>query len=147
MKKVSLAFLFVLVFTSFGNAATTHVWKNGETLWDLANKTYGNPYLWTAIADVNDCYDPTHIITGQTYIIPSKSEAEAIYNEKDPTKKAQLIAQLGGKPAAQEDNNSQESNITDEEAKEGLSFEKVMETKLSDDAIEKVSTKNLSNED
>ena len=145
MKKVSLAFLFVLAFTSFGNAASTHVWKNGETLWDLANSTYGNPYLWTAIADVNDCYDPTHIITGQTYIIPSKSEAEAIYNEKDHTKKAELIAKLGGKTTPEE-NKPQESSTTDPEAKEGLSFEKIIETTISDDAVEEVSTKNLSNE-
>ena len=144
MKKVSLAFLFALTFASIANAATTHTWKNGETLWDLANSTYGNPYLWTAIADVNDCYDPTHIITGRTYIIPSKSEAEAIYNEKDPAKKAELIKQLGGKTSTEEENKPQDNNYTDEEAKEGLSFERVIETNISDE--KKVSTKNLSNE-
>jgi len=142
MKKMTIVFLLVIAFANISNAATTHVWKNGETLWDLANSTYGNPYLWTAIADVNDCYDPTHIITGQTYIIPSKSEAEAIYNEKDPNKKAELIKQLGGKTSEENKQDDSNNNSNDEP-----SFTEIIQTKISENAIEKVSTKNLSVED
>lgn len=47
--------------------------KNGDTLWDLAQKYYGNPYKWTTIANANKNPDPRKLQIGRKLLIPFKS--------------------------------------------------------------------------
>jgi LysM repeat protein len=51
------------------NLATYKV-KKGDTLWDLANKYYSNPYRWTSIADRNRIKNPKLLQIGTTLVIP-----------------------------------------------------------------------------
>lgn len=44
--------------------------KKGDTLWDLAQKYYGNPYQWTKIAQANTNPDPRKLQIGRKLIIP-----------------------------------------------------------------------------
>lgn len=44
--------------------------KRGDTLWDLAQKYYGNPYQWTKIAQANANPDPRKLQIGRKLIIP-----------------------------------------------------------------------------
>lgn len=44
--------------------------KRGDTLWDLAQKYYGNPYQWTKIAQANANPDPRRLQIGRKLIIP-----------------------------------------------------------------------------
>src|SRR5699024_4339365 len=44
--------------------------KKGDTLWDLAQKYYGNPYQWTKIAQANANPDPRKLQIGRKLIIP-----------------------------------------------------------------------------
>ncbi|HZJ99998.1 MAG TPA: LysM peptidoglycan-binding domain-containing protein, partial [Tissierellaceae bacterium] len=44
--------------------------KRGDTLWDLAQKYYGNPYQWTKIAQANKNLDPKRLQVGKKLIIP-----------------------------------------------------------------------------
>lgn len=55
--------------TTTGNLATYKV-KKGDTLWDLARKYYGNPYLWPKIADRNGVKNPRLLQIGTRLVIP-----------------------------------------------------------------------------
>ena len=48
----------------------TYTIKKGDTLWDLAQKYYGNPYQWTKIAQANANPDPRKLQIGRKLIIP-----------------------------------------------------------------------------
>lgn len=48
----------------------TYTIKRGDTLWDLAQKYYGNPYQWTKIAQANTNPDPRKLQIGRKLIIP-----------------------------------------------------------------------------
>lgn len=50
-----------------------HSVKAGDTLWDLAQQFYGNPFKWTTIAQANKNPDPYKLQIGQKLIIPFKS--------------------------------------------------------------------------
>ena len=58
----------------------THIVKIGETLWEIADKYFGNGSMWIQIAKENDITDPNSIEEGQNLIIPSIS-ANPIANE------------------------------------------------------------------
>lgn len=47
--------------------------KRGDTLWDLAQKYYGNPYKWTTIAQANENPDPRRLQIGRKLLIPFRS--------------------------------------------------------------------------
>ncbi|MEF8851398.1 MAG: LysM peptidoglycan-binding domain-containing protein [Haloarculaceae archaeon] len=53
--------------------------QRGDTLWDIAEREYGDPQLWAAIYESpeNDIADPDLIHPGQTLVLPTQSEAEA----------------------------------------------------------------------
>lgn len=51
----------------------THTIVAGDTLWDLAQKFYGNPFKWTTIAQANSNPDPYKLQIGRKLIIPFKS--------------------------------------------------------------------------
>jgi LysM repeat protein len=48
----------------------THVVNDGDTLYRLAARFYGDGRLWTRIAEANGIDDPTSLRAGQTLIIP-----------------------------------------------------------------------------
>jgi len=58
--------------TSFQSADRTKVWhvKQGDTLWLIAAKEYGNPALWRRIADKNKIYNPLLLKPGMNLVIP-----------------------------------------------------------------------------
>ena len=42
----------------------------GESLWNMSNRAYGDPGLWRVIADANDIDDPREIEIGKDLVIP-----------------------------------------------------------------------------
>lgn len=50
-----------------------HTIKRGDTLWDLAQKFYGNPYKWTTIAQANKNPDPYKLQVGRRLLVPFKT--------------------------------------------------------------------------
>ncbi|MDN6837195.1 MAG: LysM peptidoglycan-binding domain-containing protein [Staphylococcus equorum] len=48
----------------------THTVVNGDTLWDLAKKYYGNYYQWTKIQKANGGIDPYRVPIGRKLLIP-----------------------------------------------------------------------------
>ena len=49
-----------------------HIVKKGDDLWDIANKFYGDKYLWPSIyeANINKIKDPDFIQIGEKLIVP-----------------------------------------------------------------------------
>ena len=110
MRKVTLALLFVMAFSGLVSAATTHTVRRGDTLWDMAGKYYGDPTLYTIIAEVNGVTNPRTILDGTVLVIPNKSDMEAIAAEKNQSKREQLIEQAGGKSSGSNNNNNNNSD-------------------------------------
>jgi len=110
MKKLTFAFLFVLSFTSLVSAAGTHTVKTGDTLWNMAANYYGDPTLYTIIAEVNGVTNPRTILNGTVLVIPNKSDMQAIAAETDSTKRQQLIRLAGGKTGGSENNDNKQNN-------------------------------------
>ena len=110
MRKVTLALFLVMAFSGLVSAATTHTVKRGDTLWDMAGKYYGDPTLYTIIAEVNGVTNPRTILDGTVLIIPNKSDMEAIAAEKDSKKREQLVQQAGGKSSGSNNNNNNNNN-------------------------------------
>ena len=110
MKKLTFAFLFVLGFTSLVSAAGTHTVKRGDSLWDMARNYYGDPTLYTIIAEVNGVTNPRTILDGTVLVIPNKSDMQAIQKETDSTKRQALIKKAGGKTSGSDDNSSKQNN-------------------------------------
>jgi TP901 family phage tail tape measure protein len=50
-----------------------HTVKDGDTLWDLAEKFYGNPYQWEKIARANENPDPRKLQIGRKLLIPFRT--------------------------------------------------------------------------
>jgi len=48
----------------------TYIIQDGEGLWDVAVKFYGDGYQWTKIADANHLEDPDNVDPGTKLIIP-----------------------------------------------------------------------------
>lgn len=46
--------------------------KEGQHLWDIAAKEYGDPADWRLIADANNIRNPRHLTPGDALIIPNK---------------------------------------------------------------------------
>lgn len=55
-------------------AGTTYKVQKGDTLWDLAERAYGDPTLYMKIFNANDkvLWDPDRIYVGQTLNIPAR---------------------------------------------------------------------------
>ena len=61
-----------------------HTIKAGDTLWDLAQQFYGNPFKWTTIAQANNNPDPYKLQIGRKLIIPFKSGGLNIVHHINP---------------------------------------------------------------
>jgi nucleoid-associated protein YgaU len=48
--------------------------KQGDSLWSIANREFGNPYLWREIADQNNISNPRFIEPGTELVIPALGE-------------------------------------------------------------------------
>ena len=48
----------------------SHKISRGDTLWDLAQKYYGDPYKWKTIASANSSINPSTLPVGKNLIIP-----------------------------------------------------------------------------
>jgi LysM repeat protein len=110
MRKVTLALFLFMAFSGLVSAATTHTVKRGDTLWDMAAKYYGDPTLYTIIAEVNGVTNPRTILNGTVLVIPNKSDMDAIASEKNQAKRQQLIEQAGGKSSGSNNNNNNNNN-------------------------------------
>ncbi len=99
MKKiVMISLLFVLcLVTHSASAGTTHKFGEGDTLWDLAAKYYGDPTLYPILLEVNGIDNPRTILNGTIIIIPNKEDMKEIANEKDADRRKALVAKTGGK--------------------------------------------------
>ena len=148
MKKITLALLFVLVISSLASAKT-HTVRKGDTLWDMAKKYYGDPTLYTIIAEVNGVSNPRTILDGTVLVIPNKSDMEKIAAEKDQKKRQELIKQAGGKTSSEEDNSKKDDgNGNKNTAKapyvapkpQDTTFESVLNKKINPKTIKTVDT-------
>jgi hypothetical protein len=98
MKKMLILMVFVLLFAQ----ETTHVVKIDDTLWDIADIYYQNPFLWPYIwrANLTKIEDPHWIYPEQLFVIPPHPEGEVteyvpeqIMYTPPPTKKtAEVIS-------------------------------------------------------
>lgn len=62
-------------------AVKTHTVVKGDTLWDLAERYYREPFQWPLIADANpppDVHDPHWIYPGQILVIPGLSTPDPV---------------------------------------------------------------------
>ncbi len=74
MKKL----LILMVFVSLFAQETTHLVKIDDTLWDIADIYYQNPFLWPYIwrANLTKVEDPHWIYPDQLFVIPPHPEGE-----------------------------------------------------------------------
>lgn len=81
MVRLAAAVLAVLVLPPFVSAqqAPTHTVVKGDTLWELAQQFYGNPFDWRQIWEANraEIQDPNLILPGQVLNIPDGATTTA----------------------------------------------------------------------
>ena len=59
-----------------GTEAKQYTIKEGDTLWDLADKNYGDGSRWQEIAKVNKITDPRTLQIGANILIPAKGDVK-----------------------------------------------------------------------
>ncbi len=74
---IFFVFLISLQFKVYAQVSSYTVIK-GDTLWDISQKNYKNPYLWPSVWDVNKSTvtNPDIIYPGQMLSIPSLEDAK-----------------------------------------------------------------------
>jgi len=74
---------------SFPEGSVVHIIEKGDTLWDLAGKNLGNPYLWPQIWDVNQYITDSHwIYPGDPILIPGHP---TVIGEKGPEQPIEML--------------------------------------------------------
>jgi hypothetical protein len=73
-----VAILILPVFIAAQEIPGTHTVVDGDTLWDLAQEFYGNPFDWRRIWNANQSQieDPNLILPGQVFTIPDGQTSE-----------------------------------------------------------------------
>ncbi len=76
MRKIIL----ILPFLFLSAGEKVHIVKKGDTLWDIADFYYRNPFFWVAIWKVNidKIKDPHWIYPGQEFLIPEIPPTEGV---------------------------------------------------------------------
>ncbi|PKL48429.1 MAG: hypothetical protein CVV42_09910 [Candidatus Riflebacteria bacterium HGW-Riflebacteria-2] len=117
MKKTILLVTVLLLMTAAADAATTHVFRSGDTLWELAAKHYGDPTLYPILLQVNNISNPRTIPNGKVIVIPDKSDMKAIANESDSLKRQEMINRVnGGQDAGQKANEKANAAVRPDQA-------------------------------
>ena len=93
---VILATGFVLAAGPAALAMRTYEMQQGDTLWDLSAKFYGDPTLYPVFLEVNDIANPRTIPVGREIVVPSYDEMKKIAQEPDPDKRKAMIKQVTG---------------------------------------------------
>lgn len=86
----------LLMAVAPGFAAQTYTMKSGDTLWELAQRFYGDPTLYPVFLEVNRISNPRTIPTGKVLTIPNLNDMKKIANETDPAKRKALINSAQG---------------------------------------------------
>lgn len=128
MKKIicSLFVMFLIPVALF--ASKTHTIKLGDTFWDLTAKYYGDPSLYTILMEVNGVSNPRVLECGKVIIIPDKSDMERISNEKDASKRKELINKIKG-GNNNSDSKPSSSNNEKENAQLDLDMDDILDVK------------------
>ncbi|RCK79156.1 MAG: hypothetical protein OZSIB_0270 [Candidatus Ozemobacter sibiricus] len=93
---MALAAGFSLAAIGPALAMKTYTMQEGDTLWDLSSKFYGDPTLYPVFLEVNDIANPRTIPVGKVILVPSYDEMKKIAQEPDPEKRKKLITQITG---------------------------------------------------
>ena len=99
MNKLVILLIVVSVFAQ----ETTHMVKDGDTLWDIAGFYYQNPFLWPFIwrANLTTIADPHWIYPDQVFVIPPSPE-ERITEVPPPEEPVYMPEQVTAVPPAEE---------------------------------------------
>jgi hypothetical protein len=95
---------------TFPPGSRVHIIQRGDTLWDLARRYYGNPYLWPQLWELNTYIRDAHwiypgdplLIQGEvaTGTLPMEAELEPFFPDTDVPATAQLGTPGIGSPVA-----------------------------------------------
>lgn len=154
-----LACVFFLIFAGPVLAVKTHTMVQGDTLWDLSAKFYGDPTLYPIFLECNSISNPRTIPVGKVIVIPSYDEIKKIAAESDSQRRKELISKIQGdadsanaassgsaknKPAPTpptDDPNRQNLYRSDRAINpDDVSFGKMLNKKIDPEAIKQVET-------
>lgn len=96
MKKILSVSVVMILLSGALVCAKTHVFREGDTLWELAAQHYGDPTLYPVLLEVNGIDNPRTIPNGRVIIIPDRADMRNIAQERDPERRRELIARAGG---------------------------------------------------
>lgn len=90
MKKLLVLMVFVALFAQ----ESTHLVKIDDTLWDIADIYYQNPFLWPYIwrANLTEIDDPHWIYPDQMFVIPPHPEGEVTEYEYVPEAERTIVS-------------------------------------------------------
>ena len=99
-KLLLIGFAVFTMIAANANAATVHEFKQGDTLWELSAKYYGDPELYPILLEVNGINNPRTIQNGKKILIPTKDDLKKVAKEKNPSARKRLIKEAVGLGAA-----------------------------------------------
>ncbi|MBF0499389.1 MAG: LysM peptidoglycan-binding domain-containing protein [Candidatus Riflebacteria bacterium] len=150
IRSISLG-LFVLALIAIAmpaSAGKQYTMAKGDTLWDLAQKFYGDPTLYPVFLEVNGISNPRTIPVGRVIIVPNIDEMKKVAAESDPAKRSALIASItgnkstssGSSTGSNSGNNSGTGANGSSETVSTRNFASVLEGPKSPDAVKSRST-------
>ncbi len=119
----------ILVFAGSASAMTTHTFVDGDTLWALAVKYYGDGSLYTILSEVNNISNPRTIHTGTIIKIPDKTDLEQIRDTTNESQRQNMVDQISGSNNKPETNNNKEEPYI-QPKDEDVSFENRLEKEI-----------------
>lgn len=127
----------LVVLVAVPGHARTYTMVEGDTLWELANKFYGDPTVYPVFLEVNSIDNPRTIPVGRVINVPSYDEMRRIANEVNPEKRAQLINQIRGGGTPDKPNTGSGSGSGSAIQAKNLNFDKVINSKVNPTDLEK----------